>query len=140
MPSPRSHEDLSQTESARHEAGEPLSGDYRSSHQSLAEASHYEHELYVAGMLGGRKPARPLDWRELERDAYAMLSRGPRGYIQGGAGLGETIRANREAFDEWRIVPRMLRDVSQRELATSVLGMPMPAPLMLAPVGVQLPL
>src|SRR6185312_15917463 len=74
--------------------------------------SNYEHEIYAAGMLGGRKPARPLDWRELERDAYAMLSRGPRGYTQGGAGRGHTIRANREAFDEWRIVPRMLRDVS----------------------------
>ncbi|HXC24140.1 MAG TPA: alpha-hydroxy-acid oxidizing protein, partial [Solirubrobacteraceae bacterium] len=65
--------------------------------------SNYEHEIYVAGMLGGRKPARALDWRELERDAYAMLPRGPRGYIQGGAGRGHTIRANREAFDEWRI-------------------------------------
>jgi lactate 2-monooxygenase len=99
--------------------------------------SNYEHELYVAGMLGGRKPARPLDWRELERDAYAMLSRGPRGYIQGGAGLGETIRANREAFDEWRIVPRMLRDVSERSLERTVLGTKLPAPVLLAPIGVQ---
>jgi isopentenyl diphosphate isomerase/L-lactate dehydrogenase-like FMN-dependent dehydrogenase len=99
--------------------------------------SNYEHELYVAGMLGGRKPARPLDWRELERDAYAMLSRGPRGYIQGGAGLGETIRANREAFDEWRIVPRMLRDVSERTLERTVLGTKLSAPVLLAPIGVQ---
>jgi lactate 2-monooxygenase len=99
--------------------------------------SNYEHEIYLAGMLGARKPARPLDWRELERDAYAMLSRGPRGYIQGGAGLGETIRANREAFDEWRIVPRMLRDVSERSLERTVLGTKLPAPLLLAPIGVQ---
>jgi lactate 2-monooxygenase len=99
--------------------------------------SNYEHEIYVAGMLGGRKPARPLDWRELERDAYAMLSRGPRGYIQGGAGRGETIRANREAFDEWRIVPRMLRDVSERTLERTVLGTKLPAPVLLAPIGVQ---
>jgi isopentenyl diphosphate isomerase/L-lactate dehydrogenase-like FMN-dependent dehydrogenase len=99
--------------------------------------SNYEHELYVAGMLGGRRPARPLDWRELERDAYAMLSRGPRGYIQGGAGLGETIRANREAFDRWRIVPRMLRDVSERTLERTVLGTKLPAPVLLAPIGVQ---
>lgn len=99
--------------------------------------SNYEHELYVAGMLGGRKPARPLDWRELERDAYAMLPRGPRGYIQGGAGLGETIRANREAFDEWRIVPRMLRDVSERSLERTVLGTKLAAPVLLAPIGVQ---
>jgi isopentenyl diphosphate isomerase/L-lactate dehydrogenase-like FMN-dependent dehydrogenase len=99
--------------------------------------SNYEHEIYAAGMLGGRKPARPLDWRELERDAYAMLSRGPRGYIQGGAGLGETMRANREAFDEWRIVPRMLRDVSERSLERTVLGTKLPAPVLLAPIGVQ---
>ncbi len=99
--------------------------------------SNYEHEIYVAGMLGGRKPARPLDWRELERDAYAMLSRGPRGYIQGGAGRGHTIRANREAFDEWRIVPRMLKDVSERSLERTVLGTKLPAPVLLAPIGVQ---
>jgi lactate 2-monooxygenase len=99
--------------------------------------SNYEHEIYAAGMLAGRKPARPLDWRELERDAYAMLSRGPRGYIQGGAGRGHTIRANREAFDEWRIVPRMLRDVSERSLERTVLGTKLPAPVLLAPIGVQ---
>ncbi len=99
--------------------------------------SNYEHEIYAAGMLAGRKPVRPLDWRELERDAYAMLPRGPRGYIQGGAGLGETIRANREAFDEWRIVPRMLRDVSERTLERTVLGTKLAAPVLLAPIGVQ---
>jgi lactate 2-monooxygenase len=99
--------------------------------------SNYEHEIYVAGMLGGRKPARPVDWRELERDAYAMLSRGPRGYIQGGAGRGDTIRANRKAFDEWRIVPRMLKDVSERSLERTVLGAKLPVPVLLAPIGVQ---
>jgi lactate 2-monooxygenase len=99
--------------------------------------ANYEHEIYAAGMLGGRKPARTLDWRELERDAYAMLARGPRGYIQGGAGRGETIRANSEAFDRWRIVPRMLRDVSERSLERTVLGVRLPAPVLLAPIGVQ---
>ena len=99
--------------------------------------SNYEHEIYVAGMLGGRKPARPLDWRELERDAYAMLPRSARGYIQGGAGLWETMRANREAFDQWRIVPRMLRDVSERTLERTVLGTKMAAPVLMAPIGVQ---
>jgi lactate 2-monooxygenase len=99
--------------------------------------SNYEHEIYAAGMLAGRKPARTLDWRELEASAYALLPRGPRGYIQGGAGLGETMRANREAFDAWRIVPRMLRDVSERTLERTVLGTKLPAPVLLAPIGVQ---
>ena len=34
-------------------------------------------------------------------------------YIAGGAGTGATMRANRAGFDRWRIVPRMLRDVSR---------------------------
>jgi isopentenyl diphosphate isomerase/L-lactate dehydrogenase-like FMN-dependent dehydrogenase len=45
--------------------------------------------------------------------------------------------ANRRAFDRWRIVPRMLRDVGVRDMRTEILGTEMPAPLMLAPIGVQ---
>ena len=47
------------------------------------------------------------------------------------------MRANAEAFRRRRIVPRMLRDVAERDLSTTVLGTAMPAPLMLAPIGVQ---
>ncbi len=47
------------------------------------------------------------------------------------------MRSNTEAFRRWRIVPRMLRDVSQRDLSVEVLGTQMPAPLLLAPIGVQ---
>jgi lactate 2-monooxygenase len=73
----------------------------------------------------------------LEREAERVLTPGAFGYVAGGAGSEDTMRANREAFRRWRIVPRMLRDVSQRDLRTDVLGTPMPAPLMLAPIGVQ---
>jgi lactate 2-monooxygenase len=98
--------------------------------------ANYQYEIYLRGMAGQR-PARPLDWRQLERDAYNLLAEGPRGYIAGGAGRGKTMRANREAFDRWRIVPRMLRDVSERTLARTLLGTPLPAPVLLAPIGVQ---
>ncbi len=98
--------------------------------------ANYQYEIYLRGMAGQR-PARTLDWRKLEADAYALLARGPAGYISGGAGLGETMRANREAFDSWRILPRMLRDVSERSLARTVLGTELPAPVLLAPIGVQ---
>jgi L-lactate dehydrogenase (cytochrome) len=47
------------------------------------------------------------------------------------------MRANLEAFRRRRIVPRMLRDVASRDLSTTVVGTAMPAPLMLAPIGVQ---
>jgi isopentenyl diphosphate isomerase/L-lactate dehydrogenase-like FMN-dependent dehydrogenase len=47
------------------------------------------------------------------------------------------MRANLDAFRRWRIVPRMLRDVSERDLSVEVLGTAMPAPVLLAPIGVQ---
>ena len=59
------------------------------------------------------------------------------GYVGAGAGSEDTMRANLEAFRRRRIVPRMLRDVAARDLSTTVLGTAMPAPLMLAPIGVQ---
>jgi lactate 2-monooxygenase len=98
--------------------------------------ANYQYEIYLGGMTG-KRPARTLDWRQLEKDAMNLLRRGPRGYIEGGAGLGETMRANREAFDHWRLRPRMLRDVSERSLARTVLGTELKAPVLLAPIGVQ---
>ena len=98
--------------------------------------ANYQYEIYLRGMTGQR-PRRTLDWRQLEQDAMNLLRQGPRGYIEGGAGLGETIRANREAFDHWRLRPRMLRDVSERSLARTVLGTELGAPVLLAPIGVQ---
>jgi lactate 2-monooxygenase len=47
------------------------------------------------------------------------------------------VRANREAFYRWRIVPRMFRDVSQRDLSVELFGAQLPAPVILGPVGVQ---
>jgi isopentenyl diphosphate isomerase/L-lactate dehydrogenase-like FMN-dependent dehydrogenase len=58
-------------------------------------------------------------------------------YVAGGAGAEDTVRANREAFRRWRLVPRFLRDVSRRDLGVEVLGQHFPAPLLLAPIGVQ---
>jgi lactate 2-monooxygenase len=58
-------------------------------------------------------------------------------YVGAGAGSEDTIRANAEAFRRHRIIPRMLCDVAARDLAIELLGTAMPAPLMLAPIGVQ---
>ena len=57
-------------------------------------------------------------------------------YIAGGAGAERTMAANRAAFDRWRIVPRVLRDVSDRDLSVELLGRRLPTPFLLAPVGV----
>ena len=93
-------------------------------------------QIYLAGMQG-QKPVTPIAYEELERQARERLSAEAYGYVAGGAGSEDTMRANLEAFRRWRIMPRMLRDVSQRTTAVEVLGASLPAPLLLAPVGVQ---
>ena len=96
----------------------------------------YQNEVYLSG-LADSTPAYPVGWRDLEAAGLAAMTPQARGYVGGGAGGEETMRANREAFDSWRIVPRMLRGVpAQRDLSTTVLGTAMPAPVLLAPVGV----
>ncbi len=96
----------------------------------------YQNEIYLQG-LADQVPMFTTDGTRLEDAARERLDAGPFGYVAGGAGSGATVRANREAFDRWRIVPRMLTDATQRDLATTVLGTEMPAPVLLAPVGVQ---
>jgi lactate 2-monooxygenase len=102
----------------------------------VAPLAGYQNRIYLEG-LSGRLPGLPLTYEALEQRAERQLTRGAFGYVAGGAGAEDTMRANREAFRRWRIVPRMLRDVSRRDLGTTLLGTAMPAPLMLAPVGVQ---
>jgi lactate 2-monooxygenase len=98
--------------------------------------SDYYREIYARG-LTGVKPALPVSWAELERRAEDAMEPRAASYVYAGAGNGETMRANREAFHRWRIVPRMLRDVSTVRLATTVLGAEVPAPVLLAPIGAQ---
>jgi isopentenyl diphosphate isomerase/L-lactate dehydrogenase-like FMN-dependent dehydrogenase len=97
---------------------------------------NYQYEIYLQG-LADQLPELPVSWPELERAAAEKLDAGARGYVFGGAGSEDTQRENLAAFRRRRIVPRMLRDVSVRDLRTTVLGTAMPAPVLLAPVGVQ---
>ena len=96
----------------------------------------YQNEVYLKGLFG-ELPTLPFGWRERESAAEAAMSPQAVGYVSGSAGGEETARANREAFDHWRLVPRMLRGIpAQRDLSTTVLGLRLPAPVLLAPVGV----
>ncbi|GCE27442.1 oxidoreductase [Dictyobacter alpinus] len=90
-------------------------------------------QVYLQG-LQGQRPSLPVSPDVLEQRAVEQLSLEASGYL---AGMDDTMRANLEAFQRWRIVPRMLRDVSQRQLSTSILKMQLPVPLLLAPIGVQ---
>ncbi|HEY8475468.1 MAG TPA: alpha-hydroxy-acid oxidizing protein, partial [Chloroflexota bacterium] len=59
-------------------------------------------------------PVSPDEWEDRARQT---LSPEAFGWVAGGAGAEDTMRANREAFFRWRLRPRMLRDVSERSIA-----------------------
>jgi lactate 2-monooxygenase len=101
-----------------------------------AYGTERQMQIYLAG-LQGQKPATPVAYLELERQARETMSQEAYGYVAGGAGSEDTMRANLEAFRRYRIVPHMLRDVSKRNTAVELLGQVLPAPLLLAPIGVQ---
>jgi lactate 2-monooxygenase len=92
-------------------------------------------DIYLDG-VAGRRPAVPVAPAALERAAVRTMSRRAAAYFVGGAGVEATMAANRAAFDRWRIVPRMLRDTSARDLGVTLFGRRLPAPLLLAPIGV----
>jgi lactate 2-monooxygenase len=78
----------------------------------------------------------PVSPHLLEIEAFKTMSSDAAAYVIGGAGTGSTMRANREAFEQWRLVPRILRNVAKRDLSVSLFGRTHKAPLLLAPVGV----
>jgi len=95
----------------------------------------YQNEIYLTG-LTGQVPAFPADLSRLEEAARARMTPEAFNYVAGSAGSGDTARENLEAFRRWRIVPRMLTDVSTPEFAATVLGATLPVPFLLGPVGV----
>jgi isopentenyl diphosphate isomerase/L-lactate dehydrogenase-like FMN-dependent dehydrogenase len=95
-----------------------------------------QQQVYTLGLTGGALSV-PVSLSLLEQKAKEVLSAPAFDYVAGGAGGESTIRANGEAFYRWRIVPRMLRDVSKRDLSVELFGEQLPAPVILGPVGVQ---
>ncbi len=91
--------------------------------------------IYLGG-VGGRKPRVPVDDELRSEAARQKISANAWAYIAGGAGHMETMRANREGFRRWRIVPRMLRDVSERDTGIELFGRRLEVPFLLAPIGV----
>jgi len=100
-----------------------------------ASALERQKEIYILG-AAGHKPHIPVDFDQLEASARAKMSREAFAYVAGGAGEGQSIIHNRRGFHSWKIVPRMLRNVEVRDTSVELFGRRLPAPLLLAPVGV----
>lgn len=105
--------------------------------QPTVPFANFQNDIYLNGLLAEQTPVLSTDMRLLEEQAREVMSPAGYGYVAGGAGSGATMAANLEAFERHRLVPRMLRDVGTRALSRTVLGTEMPAPVLLAPVGVQ---
>ena len=108
-------------------------------HESQQPSPEYgrrrQQSIFVRG-LGHMVSRVPIDFSALEERARRVMTKRGFAYAAGAAGSERTMDANREAFDRWRIVPRMLCDVSRRDLSLTLFGERLPTPLILAPIGV----
>ena len=94
------------------------------------------NRVYREGMFEGETPEFPVSYEDLRERAHEAMSEEARAYVHGGAGAEETFRVEQD-FSEWRIVPRVLQGVADRDLTTEVLGQEIAYPTMVTPLGVQ---
>lgn len=99
--------------------------------------SDHQIGIYAQGMFTDQRPQITTNLSELEAEAAESLTAEALGYIVASAGSGSTARANRDAFDAWRIAPRMMRSSVERDHSCTILGTESAAPLLIAPVGIQ---
>jgi len=93
-------------------------------------------EIYRQGMYEGEQPAYPIAYEDLRAAAWERMDDNARAYVHGGSGTEETFERNRD-FSRYRIVPRMLRGVEDRDLSVELLGQTHEFPVMVTPLGVQ---
>lgn len=75
--------------------------------------------------------------QDFEDHAAATLPQMVFDYYRGGAGDEWTLRENRRAFEDWALRPRVLIDVGERDLSTTVLGQEVTMPVLIAPTAFQ---
>jgi len=102
---------------------------------SSTSGANRQKEIYTNG-FAGKLPIVPIDPQKLEEQAAAKMTAQAKAYILGGAGQESTIRSNRVAFEKYKIVPRMLRNVSERDTSIELFGQKHPTPFLLSPIGV----
>jgi len=100
----------------------------------LLQALDRQRSIYGNG-LSGRRPVIPFQAHALRERARAKMTENAWAYIDGGAGNEDSIAANAAAFSKVAIRPRMMRPNDTADFSTSLLGMKLPFPLLLAPIG-----
>lgn len=82
----------------------------------------YQFDLYTQALISGQKPIVTTDPNKLEQAAKAVMNPEAFNYVSGGAGEHATMDANRLAFRQWKLIPRMLRPTSPRDLSVKLFG------------------
>ncbi|KAH7012919.1 FMN-dependent dehydrogenase [Ilyonectria destructans] len=100
---------------------------------------YHEHlyDIYRNKLLHGNGPVTTTDPNGLEEQAKKAMSPEGFNYVSGGAGEGSTMDANRLAFRQWKLIPRMMRPTLPRDLRVNLFGKTYESPFIMAPVGVQ---
>ncbi|RKK04419.1 alpha-hydroxy-acid oxidizing protein [Pseudoroseomonas wenyumeiae] len=94
--------------------------------------------MYRAVGQGLPRRLRPiLALEDFEPAARRKLPRPLFGYIAGAAETNAAHHDNRTAFAEWAFRPRYLINVSQRSIATTLLGQTYRAPFGISPMGIS---
>jgi lactate 2-monooxygenase len=99
------------------------------------KALDWQRTIYLNG-FSGKYAKTKIDLKALEEQARQKISARAFAYIAGGAGTESTMLANRQGFEDYKIVPRMLRNVETRGTSIELLGMKLPSPFLLSPIGV----
>ncbi|KAF2162494.1 hypothetical protein M409DRAFT_27117 [Zasmidium cellare ATCC 36951] len=95
--------------------------------------SAYQRDIYSALS----KPifsTKPAQWEALAREKVPAENFG---YVFGSASSNKTYHANIEAFDRYRLRPKMLVNATRRDLGVELFGTKYKSPIVVAPVGVQ---
>ncbi|MFT4287455.1 alpha-hydroxy-acid oxidizing protein [Nocardioides sp.] len=101
----------------------------------MANFSDWQLGVYLNGLMG-EVPTLPFGFAELERRAAETMEPRLFDYVAGGAGDEQTQSANVAEFAAYGLLPRMLSGAAQRDLSVSLLGLSLPTPILMAPVGV----
>lgn len=81
----------------------------------------YQDKIYREG-LRGHLPVVTTNPNGLQAQFKSSIPSKPYNFISGGAGEGATMDANRQAFRQWKIVPRMLIPTTEKSLKVELFG------------------
>ncbi|KAF9130840.1 Hydroxyacid oxidase 1 [Mortierella sp. 14UC] len=79
----------------------------------------------------------PISIADLEHNAHTTLALNALDYYRSGANDMQTLKDNQEAYNRYRLRPRILRDVSKVDTQTTLLGHTVSSPICIAPTAMQ---